>query len=77
MAINISGLETMNFNSRETVTHFVSGCRRRSAAMRPQFSFVRPCRQSRGFRGVLEMIIKKAILAVLMTAALAGCETQT
>ncbi|TIU71026.1 MAG: hypothetical protein E5W25_05385 [Mesorhizobium sp.] len=46
--------------------------------MRQQLATIRPQFQSLGrFRGVLEMIIKKAILAVLITAALAGCETQT
>lgn len=68
----------MAFNRRETVIHFVSGVCRRSAAMRPHSEFCSPQPVSpRGFRGVRVMFIKKAILAVVMTAALAGCETQT
>jgi hypothetical protein len=67
----------MAFNCRETVNHFVS----RRAAVPPQcdrtWRFRPRFSNPWGFRGVLVMIIKKAIVAVLMTAALAGCETQT
>ncbi|TIT86500.1 MAG: hypothetical protein E5W55_30505 [Mesorhizobium sp.] len=74
----LSSLATMLFNSRETMTHFV----RKRAAVPPQ------CEPTSaryapvsvglwGFEGVLEMMIKKVFVAVLMTAALAGCETQT
>jgi len=60
------------------MTHFVSARRRRLAAMGPQLGETGPFLQSSGpQKEVLQMIIKKAILAVLMTAALAGCETQT
>lgn len=68
----------MLFNSRETMTHFV----RKRAAVPPQ------CEPTAaryapvsfglwGFEGVLEMMMKKVLVAVLMSAALAGCETQT
>jgi hypothetical protein len=71
----------MAINCRETVIHFVSKLRRRSAAMRPHLGEIALVFNLLsfpwGFRGVLVMIIKKAILAMLMTAALAGCETQT
>jgi len=43
----LSGLETMVFNGRETLTHFVS----RRAAVLPQCNFTwrnRPCRQFLG-----------------------------
>ncbi|TIN15272.1 MAG: hypothetical protein E5Y51_19120, partial [Mesorhizobium sp.] len=71
-------MESILFNSRETMTQFVS----RRAAVPPQ------CEPTSaryapvsfglwGFEGVLEMMIKKVFVAVLMTAALAGCETQT
>lgn len=70
-------MATMVVNCRETVNYFVS----RRAAVPPQCdrssALFAPVVSPWGFRGVLVMIIKKAILAVLMTAALAGCETQT
>jgi hypothetical protein len=56
------------------MTHFV----RKNAAVPPQCNRTWLGIGPRGLQGrFFQMIIKKAILAVLMTAALAGCETQT